>query len=55
MVSAGCLLDLHWSPSVLPTPGGEEEPGRVPGGAAVSRLGGVTVILRCSWQVAWRQ
>ena len=32
MVSAGCLLDLHWSPSVLPTPGGEEEPGRVPGG-----------------------
>lgn len=32
MVSAGCLLGLHWSPSVLPTPGGDEEPGRVPGG-----------------------
>lgn len=40
MVSAGCLCGLHWSPAPLPMPGGDEEPGRVPGGTAVSRLEG---------------
>ena len=57
MVSAGCLLGLHWRPSPRPHLGGGEEPGRAlgVGGTAVSRLGGVTVVPRCSRQVAWRR
>ena len=51
---AACLA-FTGAPASSPRPVVKRSRGGFLGGAAVSRLGGVTVILRCSWQVAWRQ